>query len=143
MYARVFDSAGTGGPEILVNVHTTGNQVNAYVTARSDGGFVVGWVDANAPQQVYLQSYTADGEAQGGNQVVSVDDVTTVNNSANIEFAELTDGSLVAVWNGWSGSQNIYGRTFKLLTITETDSDGVQIVRTPSRTIQPDRGYRR
>ena len=56
VYARVFDSAGMGGPEILVNAHTTGNQGNAYVTARSDGGFVVGWVDANAPQQVYLQS---------------------------------------------------------------------------------------
>ena len=132
VYARVFDSAGMGGSEILINTNTTGNQVNAYVTARSDGGFVVGWVDSAAPPQgqVYLQSYTAGGEAQGDNQVVSVDDVTAINNSVNIEFAELTDGSLVAVWNGWAGSQNIYGRTFKLLTITETDSDGDGVVDT-------------
>lgn len=126
VYARVFDAAGEGGSEILVNTNTTGNQVGTYVTARSDGGFVVGWADAAAvPQgQVYLQSYTASGESQGGNQLVSVDDVTTINNSVNIELAELTDGSLVAVWNAWKGSQNIYGRTFKLLTITETDTDG-------------------
>jgi hypothetical protein len=116
VYAQVFDATGEGGSEILVNTSTTGNQVRAYVTARSDGGFVVGWTDAAAlPQgQVYLQSYTAAGEPQGGNHVVSVDDVTTINNSENLEFAELTDGSLVAVWNAWNGSQNIYGRTFKL-----------------------------
>ena len=73
--------------------------------ARADGGFVVGWVDsAAAPQgQVYLQSYTKDGELQDVNQVVSVDGVKTINNSANIEFAELTDGSLVAVWGGMLG----------------------------------------
>jgi hypothetical protein len=132
VYARVFDSTGEGGSEVLVNTNTTGNQVQAYVTARSDGGFIVGWADAAAPPQgqVYLQSYTAAGEPQGDNQVVSVDDVTTINNSVNIELAELTDGSLVAVWNAWSGSQNIYGRTFKLLTITETDSDGDGVVDT-------------
>jgi hypothetical protein len=64
VYARVFDSAGAGGSEISVNTNTTGNQVNAYVTAQSDGGFVVGWADAAAPPQgqVYLQSYTAVGE---------------------------------------------------------------------------------
>ena len=132
VYARVFDAAGEGGSEILVNTSTTGNQVQAYVTARSDGGFIVGWADAAAPPQgqVYLQSYTADGEPQGDNQLVSVDDVTTINNSVNIELTELTDGSLVAVWNAWKGSQNIYGRTFKLLTITETDSDGDGVVDT-------------
>ena len=132
VYARVFDNAGAGGSEILVNTSTTGNQVQAYVTARSDGGFVVGWADAAAPPQgqVYLQSYTAAGEPQGDNQLVSVDDVTTINNSVNIELTELTDGSLVAVWNAWNGSQNIYGRTFKLLTITETDSDGDGVVDT-------------
>jgi hypothetical protein len=125
VYTRLFDIAGVGGSEILVNTSTAGNQVNAYVMARADGGFVVGWVDsAAAPQgQVYLQSYTKDGELQGVNQVVSVDDVNTINNSENIEFAELRDGSLVAVWNAWRGSQNIYGRTFELNTIVGTDDD--------------------
>ena len=125
VYTRVFDIAGVGGSEILVNTSTAGNQVNAYVMARADGGFVVGWVDsAAAPQgQVYLQSYTKDGELQGVNQVVSVDDVNTINNSENIEFAELTNGSLVAVWNAWRGSQNIYGRTFELNTIVGADGD--------------------
>ena len=86
VYAQVFDAAGEGGSEILVNTNIMGNQVRAYVTARSDGGFVVGWTDAAAlPQgQVYLQSYTAAGEPQGGNHVVSVDDVTTINNSENL-----------------------------------------------------------
>jgi len=57
---------------------------------------------------------------------VSIDDVLTVNDSTNIEFTELTDGSLVAAWDAWKGSRNIYGRTFKLNVIvgTEDDSDG-------------------
>ena len=126
IYARVFDKAGVGGSEIAVNTLTSGNQVKSYVTARSDGGFVVGWVDAKAPQQVYVQSYAADGTAQGANQAVSIDDVLTVNDSTNIEFTELTDGSLVAAWDAWKGSRNIYGRTFELNAIvgTEDDSDG-------------------
>ena len=126
IYARVFDESGVGGAEIAVNTETIGNQVQSHVTARSDGGFVVGWVDAAAPQQVYVQSYAANSMAQGANRIVSVDDVLTVNNSTNVEFAELTNGSLVAVWDAWNGSRNIFGRTFELSTIVETagDSDG-------------------
>jgi hypothetical protein len=122
----VFDESGVGGAEIAVNTETIGNQVQSHVTARSDGGFVVGWVDATAPQQVYVQSYAANSMAQGANRIVSVDDVLTVNNSTNVEFAELTNGSLVAVWDAWNGSRNIFGRTFELSTIVETagDSDG-------------------
>ena len=36
VYTRVFDSTGEGGSEVLVNTNTTCNQVQAYVTARSD-----------------------------------------------------------------------------------------------------------
>ena len=126
IYARVFDESGVGGEEIAVNTETIGNQVWSHVTARSDGGFVVGWVDAKAPQQVYLQSYAENGLAQGTNRVVSIDDIKTINNSEKIEFTELSDGSLVAVWDAWNGSRNIFGRTFDLSTIVETagDSDG-------------------
>ena len=126
IYARVFDESGVGGEEIAVNTETIGNQVWSHVTARSDGGFVVGWVDAKAPQQVYLQSYAENGLAQGTNRVVSIDDIKTINNSEKIEFTELSDGSLVAVWDAWNGSRNIFGRTFEVKAIIETleDSDG-------------------
>ena len=126
IYARVFDESGVGGEEIAVNTETIGNQVWSHVTARSDGGFVVGWVDAKAPQQVYLQSYAENGLTQGTNRVVSIDDIKTINNSEKIEFTELSDGSLVAVWDAWNGSRNIFGRTFEVKAIIETleDSDG-------------------
>lgn len=114
IYARVFDSLGSSGDEFQVNTKVAGNQSNAHVSALSDGGFVIGWIDSMSPQQGYLQVFSADGSKRGSDKIVSVDDVTTINNSQNIEFAELTDGSLVAVWDAWKGSRNIFGRSVEL-----------------------------
>ena len=125
IYARVFDSSGAGGEEFAVNTKVAGNQVNAYVSALSDGGFVIGWVDSAAPQQVYLQLYSADGSKRGEDKVVSVDDTITINNSQNIEFAELTGGSIAVVWDAWKGSRDIFGRLASLEEI-DTDLDGVR-----------------
>ena len=100
VYVRVFDSAGEGGPEILVNAETTGNQFNASVTARSDGGFVVGWIDANSPRHAYFQAYTSSAHPLHSNQIVSSDDTDV----ANISLAELADGSINVICLGCVGS---------------------------------------
>lgn len=125
IYSRVFDSSGTGGAEIAVNTKVAGNQINSHVISLSDGGFIVGWVDSTAPQQVYMQLFADDGSRRGTNLTVSIDNVTTVNNSQNIEFTELSGGSLVAVWDAWKGSRDIYGRLAQLQAL-DSDGDGTR-----------------
>jgi len=122
IYARVFDDSGVGGAEFRVNTQGFENQVTPDVIARSDGGFVIGWTSVAPPQHVYLQAYAADGLPEGVNELISNDGEFTVANSNLIDFVELTSGRFIAAWDGFSGSSDIFGRSFLL---SDSDGDGV------------------
>ncbi|MEK9878137.1 MAG: thrombospondin type 3 repeat-containing protein, partial [Betaproteobacteria bacterium] len=128
IFGRMFDASGEGSEEFLVNTETLGNQTKPFVLAREDGGFVIAWENEQTPYHVYVQAYSSAGEPEGDNQAVSQDEEKS-RAGGNIELAQLTGGSFIAVWDAWNITRNIYGRKFELLDQTgfesDADNDGV------------------
>ena len=116
IYGRQFDSEGTGGTEFRVNTETAATQITPFVLGRSEGGFVVGWTDGQSPQQVYIRSFDAGSStlAETTDIAVSLDGVTTPDGSENLELTQLSSGGYVASWDAWTGSREIFGRTFSI-----------------------------
>ncbi len=76
--AQRYDSSGaTVGSEFLVNSTTSGDQTQAEVAARSDGGFIITWVDASASggdtsgNAVRGQAYDSTGAADGAEFLIN------------------------------------------------------------------------
>ena len=127
IFGRMFDSSGVGSEEFLVNTETLGNQTKPFVLARQDGGFVIAWENEQTPYHVYVQAYSSAGVPEGDNQAVSQDE-EKLRAGSNIELAELTGGSFIAVWDAWNISHNIYGRRFEILgdqAPEDSDADGI------------------
>ena len=100
--AQVFTAAGaTVGTEILVNTATTSYQGSPQITALSNGGFVVTWVDNSASggdtsgTAVRAQVFTAAGATVGTEILVNT---ATANGQAAPQITALSDGGFVVTW---------------------------------------------
>lgn len=105
VYAQRFAADGSKlGAEILVNSYTTDYQYGQEVTALADGGFVVVWesnYQDGSGSGIYLQRYTSEGVATGGELQVNT---TTYDSQRSPAVASTADGGLVVVW-----SEGYYG----------------------------------
>ncbi len=100
--AQMFTAAGaTVGTEILVNTATTSYQGSPQITALSNGGFVVTWVDNSASggdtsgTAVRAQVFTAAGATVGTEILVNT---ATANGQAAPQITALSDGGFVVTW---------------------------------------------
>jgi|GEM_PF-1766611 len=125
IYGQRFDSAGTAiGDEFKVNDITNSTQTLPHVISTADGGFVVGWQSTHLTAGVYIQAYDSTGSSIGNNRIVNVDGTLTVNNSNNIELVQLSGGDIVAAWDAWSGSRDIFARRLFVGSGSGADTDG-------------------
>ena len=105
--AKRFTAAGDTLWEARVNEGLF-HGINGPVVKATADGFVVGWSSKlvlTAPDQVFLQRLSADGERIGG-QVALGD--TTAQSQTNLSVAPLQDGSVLAVWRQRSFPEDIY-----------------------------------
>jgi hypothetical protein len=104
--AQVFAADGTRvGPELLVNSATADNQVEPQITALSNGGFVVTWLDFSLGAggatgdstglAVKAQVFQADGTRVGSELLVN----TATADSQNVQQSTaLSNGGFVVTW---------------------------------------------
>lgn len=107
-YARIFDSSGVGGSEILVNSTTSGEQYAPSIGTAYDGSFVITW-RGNGPGDstgVFFQRFTALGVKAGGEQRVNT---TTTNTQEDPSIAVGQDGQFMVVFDDIIGT---YGRRY-------------------------------
>jgi hypothetical protein len=126
---RRFMSDGSAGDEFVVSFTSLADQLTPYIVARVGGGFTVGWTDHSNTREVYLYSYDASGAPVGQRRSASFDEIAILTANDNVEMAELTSGSLVAVWSATGdNNQDIFGRTLAGLApnlLPDDDGDGV------------------
>ena len=104
--ARVYDSNGHGGSEILVNTTTAGSQNGAAITTLSDGRFVVSWEDEGGDGSgsgIRARVFNADGSALGSDFLVNT---VTTGDQDLVSVASLKGsnaGNFVVTWQDNSG----------------------------------------
>lgn len=104
--AQVFDKDGRPiGGELLVNTTTEKSQISPKISALSDGGFVVTWMDVSATggdtsgTAVRAQVFGSDGTALGDEILVNT---TTENNQTGPQLTSLIGGGFAITWNDYS-----------------------------------------
>jgi hypothetical protein len=100
IFQRRYDANGSiEGSETPVNSYTTGDQVDASVTALADGGWVVTWEGEGAGDSagIFQQHYAANGDQVGTE--TRVNDYTT-NDQLNSSVTALAGGGWVVIWQG-------------------------------------------
>ncbi|MCR6500860.1 putative Ig domain-containing protein [Shinella sp. CPCC 101442] len=104
VYQQAYQADGTPqGSETQVNSYTSGNQYRPRITALSDGGWVVTWVDAGLEGSsqdgsgpgVYQQAYHADGTPRGSETQVNS---YTLYSQYDPQITALSDGGWVVTW---------------------------------------------
>jgi len=120
------------GTEVRVNTLTPNDQEAPYITALSDGGYVIAWKsfrqDGGENWGVFAQRFDASGAKVGSEFLVNF---TTANNQDGVSVTELNDGSLVFTWesSGQDGSDDgVYARRFSNLTILTSGSEDTAYV---------------
>ena len=73
---RIFDSAGRGGTEFVVNTTVSGEQREPAIALLADGGFIVSWTDASGADPTFItgiraQRFDASGNKVGGEFLVN------------------------------------------------------------------------
>ena len=96
VFARRFDSAGTGYGEFKANFHTEGGQIDPVVGMSNDGGFVVAWVatDAEGPG-IFARRFISAGGALSQDMQLNVNDHDSQLAPA---IAVEPDGDFVVAW---------------------------------------------
>ena len=131
---RQFSSDFTGSTEVIVNDITVGDQTNPTVLGLDSGGFIVGWTDnihINGGA-VYAQRFDGFSIKLGSNVLLNDDGIVNLNNSKDVDFVELEDGSVVAAWDSWDGTRDIFARTLSFDEKTYFGSDVNRINETTS-----------
>jgi Ca2+-binding RTX toxin-like protein len=109
--AQVFAANGTKtGSEILVNTAILDSQFDPQITALSDGGFVVSWVDDSggiggatgdgSGFAIKAQVFTAAGEKTGSEILINT---ATRSNQSDPQITALENGDFVVAWRDFSG----------------------------------------
>ena len=116
IYEQRFNSAGSPlGTEFRVNSYITSDQTNPFVTALSDGGFLITYNSSGQDGSgvgIYAQRYTVNGISSG-----AAFKVNTYTSSDQLYGADdlLSDGSNIIVWQsyGQDGSGwGVYGQHY-------------------------------
>jgi hypothetical protein len=108
--AQVFAAGGTPvGAEIRVNSATAGTQVDAQITALSNGGFVVTWYDNSqgvggtggdaSGSAVKAQVFAAGGTPVGAEILVNS---ATAGDQVQPQITALSNGGFVVTWHDFS-----------------------------------------
>lgn len=100
VYARLFSSVGEPlSAEFALAEGQAGEQLYPYVVAADDGAYSVTWVNVVAEDwaNVYMQTYSADGEAIYGQPLLVNGGFSAANDRP--EIAHLADGSAIVVWS--------------------------------------------
>lgn len=107
-YARIFDSNGVGGSEILVNSTTSGEQYSPSIGAAYDGSFVITWAGSGSGDStgIFFQRFSAVGAKVGGEQRVNT---TPTNAQDDPSIAVGQDGQFMVVFDDIVGT---YGRRY-------------------------------
>ena len=107
-YARIFDSSGVGGSEILVNSTTSGEQYSPSIGAAYDGSFVITWAGSGSGDStgIFFQRFTTAGAKVGSEQRVNT---ITTNAQDDPSIAVGQDGQFMVVFDDVIGT---YGRRY-------------------------------
>ena len=107
VYAQRYDATGAAvGGEFQVNTYTPNDQISSKVVDLGDGSFVIVWTSNGVVGSGYNisgQRYDSDGNAVGGEFVVSSPN-TYNDNNYNPSIALRNDGALVVAWQDSSNS---------------------------------------
>ncbi|MDB4198264.1 hypothetical protein N9777_08395, partial [Ascidiaceihabitans sp.] len=111
--SRQFNSDFIGSTEVIVNDATIGDQTTPTVLGLDGGGFIVGWTDnihINGGA-VYAQRFDGFTTKIGSNTLLNDDGIVSLNNSKDVDFVQQVDGSIIATWDSWDGTRDIFART--------------------------------
>jgi Ca2+-binding RTX toxin-like protein len=113
VFTRAYAADGSGGTEIRVHTNSDERQDRVAIASLTDGSYAVAWIDevsAASQRHAKFRIFDQDGAPQTGE--IRLDQGLATNNF-NPSLTLLYDGSIAAVWQGWStGSAKIYGRIF-------------------------------
>ncbi|RDI62289.1 M10 family metallopeptidase C-terminal domain-containing protein [Microvirga subterranea] len=111
IYQQRFDRDGNAASaaDRLVNVTTTGSQLNTSVTGLAGGGWAVTWKSSD--DQIYMQAFDRNGVASS---TIDVLINTTLGGSKDFpRVTALPDGSWIVTWSSnQDGDFNIYQQRF-------------------------------
>jgi Ca2+-binding RTX toxin-like protein len=117
VYGQLYDSSGVkSGAQFLINTTTSSNQIDANITALSEGGFVVSWtsdLQDGANNGVYAQMFSyAGGEFTSGKDTVTLygpgQSVKGLGGADTITGADFAGGADII--NGNGGNDTLSGR---------------------------------
>ena len=113
--AQIFNADGSKrGGEILVNSNQTYSEVYPSVTGLDDGGFVVGWLDANG-YDTKIQRFDAGGHPVGAETLLG----SSAGTSYYPDLTTLNDGTVVATWQRTGADGSGYAIEAQALTLPE------------------------
>jgi hypothetical protein len=110
VFARRFDSlGGPQGAEFRVNVYTTGNQGYPAVSSTADGGFVVVWAGAGAPDPagVFGRRYQPTGAPLTDEFIVNG---STFGSQQRPDVALTDNGEIVVSWEVFGTGLDVMAR---------------------------------
>ena len=162
IYGQQYDAFGrTVGDEVIINTHTTDNQLNASVSSLSDGGFVVIWDSEgqdNSGYGIFGRRYTIEDAPVDSTPTPEPPDPgpgASPNNPATpaqIEFqvntietndqtqssvTRLSDGNFIVTWQSVSADGNSYEVKGQKYTADGDPIDGEFPINTSSSAEQP------
>ena len=113
--ARRFDAHGNAlGVELLLNAHTTGNQLFPLLAARPDGGFVALWRGSGppGPQGTFVRVFDAEGTPSAPEVPVQMNGaIFSAGPGVGVDAA----GGFVVAWSSYTGQgADIFARRFAL-----------------------------
>lgn len=118
---QLYDNAGaTLGGENIVNTYLPGTQFDFSIDQLLDGGFVVSWesvLQDGSAGGVYAQRFNHLGTKIYTELQLNT---TTLNNQAEPDFASLTNGHMVAVWESQQTSTSDRGIFMQMYSNTNT-----------------------
>lgn len=133
VFGRVFDTTGTPGPELQLNVHTQNDQVRPDVAVNDDGSFVAVWDEFQKPggrrtRNIIARLLASDGTPITGDLAVSdeLEPGDGPNTHAKVALARNlgpvigggampTIGRFVVVWQRFEdvGRRDVWARIFE------------------------------
>jgi hypothetical protein len=103
--------------EFQVNNYTISGQINPYVAALKDNGFIVVWASAGQDGNsygVYSQRYNATGLPIRSEFRINTN---TINDQSGPRIAALIDGGFIAAWSSFQNGldYDIYGQRYNIM----------------------------
>jgi hypothetical protein len=113
IYARLFNGSGVplGSDFTLVPTpHDLASQFVPEVAYLGADGYVIGWVDQRAGQEIYIQQYDPNAGLVGGNLLISAGDL--VSGNWGLDLTVMPSGRLFASWASFGAQNSIVSLKF-------------------------------